>query len=620
MCGIAGFIADNINRQNTIKNMTDVIIHRGPDAFGSFIDNETGLTFGHRRLSIIDLSENGAQPMISASGRFVICYNGEIYAADKLKDKLVNDGLNISFRGSSDTEILLEAFELYGIEKTLSLVKGMFAIALFDRKDKSLYLMRDRVGEKSVYYSIVNGHFVFGSELSVIKAFDGFNKKISEEVIPDFLTRGYIAEPYTIYEDVYKLKPGTVLKIDNVNRADLSFSDLKIWAYWDIKEKAIALENTFTGNYQDAVDRLNELLLDSVKNQMVADVPVGAYLSGGIDSATVVALMTSINSSKVKSFTIGFDEKKYNEATYAKDIANYLGTDHTELIVSEKDLTDVIPMISEIYGEPFGDSSQIPTYLVSKLARSKVTVSLSGDAGDELFCGYRTYDKVYPFWKKTRHIPRVIRKMMAKAMAGLSFGNNTLYRASKCLSCNNIVEMKNALAFNSTFLDRLCDKKQMLQGKKELQGEFNSMMLDDLMLYHPDDILIKVDRAGMKVSLENRIPMLDKDLVEFALSIPEEYKYDGKIQKKILKDVLYKYIPKEMMDRPKKGFSVPLDRWLVAGKTGEWANDLMSNLTIAKDGYLNEKECLKMWKSFQNGKEPADLVWNVLMLEQWYRN
>ena len=619
MCGIAGFISNDIDRKQTIKNMTEAIVHRGPDAYGEWLDEYSGVTFGHRRLSIIDLTENGSQPMISASGRFVICYNGEIYDAAKLKNKLISDGLNITFRGTSDTEILLEAFEFYGIEETLSQVKGMFGIALYDRQDKCLYLMRDRVGEKSVYYGFINGAFVFGSEISALTRFEGFDNSINEAVIPLFLVRGYIAAPDTIYRDIYKLKPGQILRIKNVNKDGFTSDDIHLSSYWDIEERAVALENMYQGTFESAVDTLDQLLTKAIEGQMVADVPLGAYLSGGIDSATVVALMSKINPGKVKSFTIGFEEEKYNEASFAKDIAVHLGTEHTELVVSEDDLVSVIPMISDIYGEPFGDSSQIPTYLVSKLAKSKVTVSLSGDAGDELFCGYRTYDKVLPFWNKTKNMPSGLRSFGGAVIKALSFGNNTGYRASKCLKTKNVVQMKNALSFTTTYLDKLVGTKIDMPGNKLLKGDINSMMLDDLMLYHPDDILIKVDRAGMRVSLENRIPMLDKDVVEFALSLPDNYKYDGVTQKKVLKEVLYRYVPKEMMDRPKKGFSVPLDRWLSSGKTGEWAKELMNNLTFARDGYISAKAARGLWEGFLKGKEPADIVWNVLMLEQWYR-
>ena len=620
MCGIAGFISKDIDREKTIKAMTDSIIHRGPDAYGRFMDESSGLTFGHRRLSIIDITETGSQPMVSASGRYVICYNGEIYDAHILKNMMESEGHHIDYRGTSDTEILLESLEYYGITKTLSMVKGMFAVALFDKKDKCLYLFRDRVGEKSVYYSLVNGHFVFASEIQAITAYEGFNKEINKEVLPLFLTRGYIAAPYSIYEGVYKLLPGQILTLKGVDKDLHSEEDLELSSYYDIRKIAVEKEDSFKGSFDEAVEELDRLMTAAVKGQMVADVPLGAFLSGGIDSASVVALMNKVNLGNVKSFTIGFEDKKYNEADFARDIAKHIGTDHTELVVSDKELTDVIPIISDIYGEPFGDSSQIPTYLVSKLARSKVTVSLSGDAGDELFCGYRTYDKVLPFWNKTGKLPGFVKGAGSGLCSLFASTKGSMYRASMCLKAKNVVEMKNYLACTSAYLDKLSGTKPKVSGQMLLKGQMNSMMLDDLTLYHTDDILVKVDRAGMRVSLENRIPMLDRDVLEFALSLPISYKFENGVQKRVLKEMLYRYVPKELMDRPKTGFAVPLRRWLTSGTTGDWAASLMNDLTFAKDGFLNESACKGLWQGFLKGKEPAELVWYVLMLEQWYQN
>lgn len=617
MCGIAGFVAElNIeDRRKTIKSMTDMIIHRGPDGEGLWIDDNSGVTLGHRRLSIIDLSRAGHQPMSSASERFVISYNGEIYNAGSLKDKMEKEGHVINYRGTSDTEILLEAFEYYGIENTLSFVKGMFAIALYDRQDKKLYLTRDRVGEKPLFYGFINGQFVFASEINCIKCFPGFNSVIDQDAVVQFVHYGYIPAPKTIYKGINKLMPGCVLELS------FPYKETKVWPYWELINVARRGEsNPFRGSFEEAVEELDRLMTESVKGQMISDVALGAYLSGGIDSASIVSIMNKLDPGKVKTFTIGFEDKKYNEAEFAKDIARHLGTDHTELYVGEKELKDIIPKIPEIYGEPFADSSQIPTYLVSKLAKEKVTVSLSGDAGDELFCGYRTYDKLLPVWSKSDKVPYSIRNAVGSIFMNMNFGSNKLYRGARCLKCKNIVEMRDALESKSILMDKIAGEKTPLIDDKHLKGQLGSLLLGDMLHYHPDDILVKVDRAGMAVSLENRIPMLDRDVIEFAFSLPDSYKYDGKVSKKVLKHMLYKYVPEEMMNRPKKGFSVPLTKWLTEGDTAKWASELMNDSKIADLGVLDRNLVLKLWKGFEKGREPSRFVWNILMLEQWYRS
>ena len=613
MCGIAGFINGNVDRAGVLKSMTDALIHRGPDAEGFWLDDKSGVSLGHRRLSIRDLSENGAQPMISASGRFVIAYNGEVYNVDDLKAKMPDH----KFKGSSDTEVLLEAFERLGIEKTLEAVKGMFAIALYDRWERSLMLMRDRIGEKPLYFGRVNGSCVFASELSAITRFPGFEGKINMAALSSYMLYGYIPAPQTIYEEIYKLKPGGIFRV----KEPFAVQDVKIGRYYNIKKVAQrVLEQPFMGSFEEAADELQRLLTEAVKGQLASDVPLGAYLSGGIDSATVVGIMSRLRPGDVKTFSIGFDDKKYDEAPEAEAIAKHLGTDHIQQYVTEKDLKDVIPRISSIYGEPYADSSQIPTYLVSALAKSKVTVCLSGDAGDELFCGYRTYPQILGLWDKIRDFPKQLRKTAGGMAVGITGGIPKVYRAGMCLKAGNILEFKEAVDHYDPYIDRLTDGPTAIN-RPDLPGdELQQMMLDDLMRYHPEDILVKVDRAGMAVSLENRIPMLDKDVVEFALSLPSEYKYDGKVSKKVLKEVLYRYVPKELTDRPKKGFAVPLERWLKEGDTKEWADEMMNNCKAASDGLINKKTVQKMWADFvKKGRSPR-LIWNVLMLEQWYRD
>ncbi|MBE5895675.1 MAG: asparagine synthase (glutamine-hydrolyzing) [Lachnospiraceae bacterium] len=619
MCGIAGFIREDISREETIKKMNSRLQHRGPDAEGFWMDSESGITLGHKRLSIVDLSENGAQPMHSADGRYVIVFNGEIYNAPEIKKELKKEGFGATYRGTSDTEVLLNAFSFWGIDKTVEKMKGMFALALYDRKERCLSLIRDRVGEKPLFYGFYEGAFAFASELQALRELPGFTTRICDEAVAEYIRYGYVPAPMTIYADTFKLLPGCILQLQ------YPFSREEIRPYWSMREVALCGEqNPFSGSFEEATEQLEHLLKQSVKGQLMSDVPLGAYLSGGIDSATVVSLMQECSSSKVKTFTIGFYDKAYNEAEFAKEIAAHLGTEHTELYVGEKECKDVIPLLPGIYGEPFADSSQIPTYLVSKLAKSKVTVSLSGDAGDELFCGYTTYSKLAAVWKKANLAPKGLRHMAGGLGCKAGF-NNKFYRGSKCLGCDTILQMKEALGYTSIMMERLPvgSRADILKRPEwatpTLKDEMAGMMLDDMLHYHPDDILVKVDRAGMAVSLENRIPMLDKDVVEFAWSLPTEYKYDGRTSKKILKEVLYRYVPKEMMDRPKKGFSVPLTRWLTEGDTAQWAQELMLHSKAAKDGILRGAEVEKLWKGFLAGKEPSRLVWTVLMLEQWYR-
>lgn len=624
MCGIAGFIADSWGwdrRTELINKMNDQLIHRGPDAEGVWLDEHSGVTLGHRRLSIQDLSPCGAQPMLSHSGRFVMAYNGEIYNTEDLKAGLMQAGHAIEWRGTSDTEILLEAMEYLGTEKTLKTAKGMFAIALYDRQNRTLSLARDRVGEKPLFYGSIGGCLVFASELAAIREFPGFAGKIDQNAVAGYIRYGYVPAPDTIYEGIRKLTPGTVMTL-SCPFQDGDLDKAKSRTYWSMTEAALrGEESPFTGSLEEAAEELDRILGDAVRGQMISDVPLGAYLSAGIDSAMVVALMSRVSGQKVKTFTIGFQEKKYNEADAAKEIAKHLGTDHTEVYVGEKELKDVIPKIPSMYGEPFADSSQIPTYLVSKLAKEKVTVVLSGDAGDELFCGYQTYVKLLRVWRKTGKIPWGLRNIAGKLGNALAGGNRKIYRGAMCLQAKNAVVMKEALGHMSRTMDRLAWRGVPLEnaGNRLLKDECASLMLDDMLHYHPDDILVKVDRAGMAVSLENRIPMLDRDVIEFAWRLPMEYKYDGTTTKRVLKEVLYRYVPPKLLDRPKKGFSVPLERWLKEGSTAEWAKELLLHSKAAEDGILDPIEVGRLWKQFETEGAMPRLVWTVLMLEQWYR-
>ena len=622
MCGIAGFCNLKCDKQVNIEKMKERMYHRGPDAGGNYFSDDGQVTLGHRRLSIVDLSENGSQPMTSRSGRYVIVFNGEIYNYKKLAKKLTDEGRVTAFKGTSDTEVLLDAFECYGVKETISLCKGMFAIALYDKEEQVLYLLRDRVGEKPLYYGQVKEGFVFASDIGSISVLDGFDNEINTAVLDVYFTHGYIPAPYSVYEKIYKLEPGTIAKVK------LPFNnlcDVEIENYWSMKDVAKkGQENLFKGSYAEATSELERLLKASISEQMVADVPVGAFLSAGIDSSTVVALMQSLNHNKVKTFTIGMEEKEYNEAEYAKEIARHLGTEHTELYITETDAKEVIPKLAAMYGEPFADSSQIPTYLVSKMTREHVTVSLSGDGGDELFCGYNSYESVVRAWNKMKGIPYFIRKPCSRLVlhSPLAKDRRTRIRATllgaKGPSDLYIQSYETDPLISRISLDnRKCSYKYSEYDPKFLEEANHNIMLMDLLMYHPDDILVKVDRAGMAVSLETRIPMLDKDVIEFAWSLPVEYKREGGIGKKVLREVLYRYVPKEMMERPKKGFSIPIDKWLKQTQLRGWAESLIDKDMLKQQGILNPDVVWKMWTDFIEKDEWRIQIWYILMFQSW---
>lgn len=622
MCGIAGFCNFAGNNKVNIERMKERMYHRGPDAGGSYFSEDGQVTLGHRRLSIVDLSENGTQPMKSHSGRYVMVFNGEIYNYKKIADKLLAEGKVTAFRGTSDTEVLLEAFESYGVKEAISLCKGMFAIALYDQKEQMLYLLRDRVGEKPLYYGQVRGGFVFASDIGSISVLEGFDNPINTDVLDLYFIHGYVPAPYSIYQNIYKLEPGTIAKIK------LPFNNLsgvEIETYWSMKEAAKKGQtNLFKGSYEEATDELERLLKASIAEQMVADVPVGAFLSAGIDSSTVVALMQALNSGKVKSFTIGMEDKDYNEAIYAKEIAKHLGTEHTELYITEEDAKAVVPKLASMFGEPFADSSQIPTYLVSKMTREHVTVSLSGDGGDELFCGYTSYASVERIWNKMKDIPYFIRKPCSDLVLHSPLKNKPIYRikgkllAAKGPSDLYICSMEtDPLAKKIALENGKCSYKYSEYDPGYLKETNHNIMLMDMLMYHPDDILVKVDRAAMAVSLETRVPMLDKDVVEFAWTLPIQYKKEGNVGKKVLREVLYRHVPKEMLERPKKGFSIPIDKWLKQTQLRAWAESLIDRKVLKEQGILNPDVVWKMWTDFIERDEWRIQIWYILMFQSW---
>lgn len=622
MCGIAGFCnfpGTTEEKQKNLEQMKQRMLHRGPDAGGSFITEDGRVALGHRRLSIVDLSEAGLQPMKSHSGRYVMAYNGEIYNYKKLAQQLLAEKRVDRFTGTSDTEVLLEAFEAYGVEKAISMCKGMFAIALYDLKEQVLYLLRDRIGEKPLYYGYVGQSFVFASDIGSIASLDGFRNPVNTDILDTYFLHGYIPAPYTIYQGIFKLKAGMTLKIKS------PFNKEEIGPYWSMGEVAQkGQDNLFKGSFGEASEELERLLKESIREQMVADVPVGAFLSAGIDSSTVVALMQDLNTTKVKTFTIGMEDKAYNEAVYAKEIAHHLGTEHTELYITEKDAKGVIPKLAYMFGEPFADSSQIPTYLVSRMTREHVTVSLSGDGGDELFCGYTSYASVDRIWNKMCRVPYPLRRMVSELVLHTP------------LAQKEVVQIKGALLgakdpmdlyLRSRKYDSLVPELTLHGAKQEFSydayhpevvKEINhQIMLTDMQMYHPDDILVKVDRTAMAVSLETRVPMLDKDVVEFAWTLPIAYKNGGGTGKRVLRDVLYRYVPKEMMERPKKGFSIPIQRWLKEKELREWAESLIDRQTLVAQGILNPDVVWRLWNDFIEKGEWRIQIWYILMFQQW---
>lgn len=650
MCGIAGLIGYKGDARENVRRMNERMLHRGPDDGGIYISDDGQVALGHRRLSIVDLSKNGAQPMTSQSGRSVIVYNGEIYNAQELRDMLnaavgtqaapvkeatsadgratENDPITPSpgfiFRSTSDTEVLLECIERFGAAKTLKVAKGMFAFAIYDREKKSVTFARDRVGEKPLYYGTVAGAFAFASDIGCLRVVDGFDNPINTDILDMYFTEGYIPAPHSIYKDIYKLEPGTILTLD------LKTMETETESYWSMMSAAFrGSRNPFKGTKTEATDELERLLKASIKGQMVADVPLGAFLSAGIDSSTVVSLMQAQSDKKVRTFTIGMEDPAFNEAKYAKEIARHLGTEHTELYITEADAKAVIPKLSFMFGEPFADSSQIPTYLVSKMTRDHVTVSLSGDGGDELFCGYRSYDSVSRVWNKISKLPYGLRRP-ASALALLTNKSDAPedVKRSKALYLGARTPYDLHRMEHET--DPIAKKIALKHGKvpykcsdlpKDFLGEVNhEAMLMDMMLYHPDDILVKVDRTAMAVSLESRVPMLDRDVVEFAWTLPIEYLKDEKVGKKVLRDVLYRYVPSEMMERPKKGFSIPIAKWLADPEIRDWAEELLNPDKIRQQGILDPEVVRKIWTDFTDRGIYRIQIWYILMFQQWMQD
>jgi len=625
--------------------MNSAVSHRGPDTNGTWVDSDSGIVLGHQRLSIIDLSSAGNQPMQSSSGRYILTYNGEVYNHLEVRRELKKYNSNIKWRGNSDTETLLEAVDFWGIEISLQKIDGMFAFGLWDKKKRCLILARDRIGEKPLYYGWQgkgdNKVFLFGSELKALKVHPEFNGEINRDAISLQLQYNYIPAPYSIYKDIYKLLPGHYLQLkeDDLKKNLLPCSK----SYWSLTEHAInGNKNHLKLCENDIQKGLEEYLLSSVKKQMISDVSLGAFLSGGIDSSTIVAMMQSQSNNPIKTFTIGFSENNFSEAPYAKKIANYLGTDHTELFVSPKKAMEVIPNLSTIYDEPFSDPSQIPTFLVSQLAKQHVKVALSGDGGDELFCGYGRYITSKKFWNLFSLMPITFRKILASGIRSISPqdwtniskflpGLNTYSNfGDKVHKGVNILEAKtlydlyytlNTQWHNSTEIV-INSKEQgtlMTSLKPELLGldSQQQMMALDSITYLPDNILVKVDRAAMASSLETRAPFLDHKLLEYTWKIPQSLKLKNGQGKWILKKILNQYVPNDLTDRPKMGFGIPIETWL-RGPLRDWAEDLLNEERLNQEGYFNPKVIRDKWNEHISGKRNwKSSLWSVLMFQSW---
>jgi len=672
MCGFAGFLSQGRGIKNSIiqvKNMTQALRHRGPDQFDVWAETDGSLAFGFQRLAVLDLTLAGNQPMYSTSERYVIIFNGEIYNYQELRDELESgcrrlvasgqgpeDGCRMTegrgrkmegvvWRGHSDTEVFLAGVEEWGIRRTVEKSVGMFAFALWDRREKVLTLGRDRLGEKPLYYGHqkANGRsvFLFGSELPALRRHPAFEGRINRQALSLYLRYGEVPSPFSIFQGISKLPPGHLLSVSAKN------PDSTPEPFWSLRQTVAAgIGQPWAGNFEEAASELKHLLRQSVRGQMVADVPVGAFLSGGTDSSTIVALMQEQSSRPVRTFTVGFREEGYNEADDARRVARHLGTEHGEITVAPQEAREVIPLLPEIYSEPFADSSQIPTFLISRLARQRVTVALSGDGGDELFGGYNRYAFAPRAWQGLRWIPQPIRSGLSRGMKGIPPGTwdslfrplerllptpvrlnrwgEKIHKGAEVLASPDFGELYHGLVSHWN------QPEQLVRGQSGKDGFFirkfgemtaghavERMMATDGVTYLPDDILTKVDRASMAVSLEVRAPFLDHRVVGFAWRLPLKWKVRASATKVIVRKILEEYVPRSLTERPKMGFGVPISDWL-RGPLRDWAEHLLDPVRLAEEGYLEAAPIRERWREHLTGRRNwADALWVVLMFQAW---
>ncbi|MGH7231984.1 MAG: asparagine synthase (glutamine-hydrolyzing) [Nitrospiraceae bacterium] len=645
MCGIVGFIErshrfGNDELRATVLNMANTLRHRGPDDSGAWTDAEIGIALGHRRLSILDLSPEGHQPMRSSCGRYVVSFNGEIYNFQALRSEL--EDLGYGFRGHSDTEVMLACMSQWGLLSAVKRFNGMFAFALWDREERRLHLVRDRLGEKPLYYGWMGKIFLFGSELKSLRAHNGFQSEVNRDALTLYLRHNYIPAPYSIYRNIHKVQPGAIVTIDPVDGVSPVST-----CYWSARAAAEqGVREPFLGDEREAVAHLDALLRDAVKLRMQADVPLGAFLSGGIDSSTIVALMQAQSDRPVQTFTVGFYEDGYNEAHHANAVAEHLATQHTELYVRPEEAMAVIPRLPILYDEPFSDASQIPTFLISELARRDVTVSLSGDAGDELFAGYNRYFLGRNIWNKIKWMPFKLRVLAARSLRGMSpqSWERLVRRLAPVLpkairqrnpgdKIHKLAEILTVQSPETFYLGLVSHWRSpaslVLQASEpttvlsdhaqwaDLSDFTHRMMYLDMMTYLPDDILVKVDRASMGVSLEARVPFLDHRVVEFAWRLPVSMNVRQDQGKWLLRQLLHRYVPKALVERPKMGFGVPLHAWL-RGPLREWAEDLLDEKQLRDQGFFDPKPIRELWTEHLSGARDWQYrLWVILMFQAW---
>lgn len=634
MCGICGFWSDDEavigDARALLRTMAAELEHRGPDASGTWVDQQAGVGFGHRRLSIIDLSVRGRQPMTSADGRWKITFNGEVYNFDALRPSL-----DVKWRSDSDTEVVVEAIAKWGVTAAVRRFVGMFAFAAFDTQARELYLVRDRLGIKPLYFGRVRGDLVFASEMSPFRRYPGFETQVDKEALAALLRFNCVPGELCMLQGFQKLLPGHVARFRAID------AEPEIEAFWDARTERADRYESFDGTPGEAVDALHEVLRTAVGDRMVADVPLGAFLSGGIDSSTVVALMQEQSDRPVRTFSIGFEQEAYNEAEDAASVARHLGTDHTELYVTEDDALDVVPKLARMYDEPFSDSSQIPTYLVSRLAREHVTVSLSGDGGDELFAGYNRHVWGPRVMRTTGFLPRRMRRAVAGAMMRVSSDRwddvfdrltpnlpdslQVRLPAEKLQKLASVLPAGDGAELYRRLRSHWPDPGAVIVNGPDGTRQFHevspdlaqNMMFWDLQSYLPDDILTKVDRASMAVSLEARVPLIDHRVVEFAWTLPHDLKVRDKQSKWVLRQLLYRYVPRDLIERPKMGFGVPIEEWL-RGPLRDWAEELIGARRLAHEGIFHPEPIRQMWDRHQAGKHNwHHQIWDILMFQAW---